>query len=330
MTIEPIQRRRRAVGTQILKILGPARGQVRGEKIRRAVVYQMAPGISALKLQSRQTGIKPALNDQALVRADLDDAALVEHQDAVAGQHGRQPMRDHQRGAALHQPRQRHLHQRLALGVERGGRFVEQQQRGLAKDRPGDGDALALAAGQRDAALADRRVVALRQRTDENGGGGVLGRPFDLGVGGVGPAEADVVAHAHAEDRGVLRDQCDVAAQLRRIGVGQPHAVERHRAGLRIVEAQYQVEDRALAGAGGPDDRDLLAGLDAERHAVEHVGFRPRRIGEAHGVECDLGARTLRQRHRVRGRADLGNKGKDLHEPLGGPRRLRQLAPDLA
>ena len=112
-----------------------------------------------------------------------------------------------------------------------------------------------------------------------------------------GPAEADVVAHAHAEDRGVLRHQRDVAAQLRRIGVGQPHAVERHRAGLRIVEAQDQVEDRALAGAGGADDGDLLAGLDAKRHAVEHVGLRPRRIGEAHRVERDLGARPLRQRH---------------------------------
>jgi hypothetical protein len=55
---------------------------------------------------------------------------------------------------------QRRLHQRLALGIERGGRLVEQQQRRVAQDRARDRDALALAARQRDAALADRRVVA--------------------------------------------------------------------------------------------------------------------------------------------------------------------------
>ena len=48
------------------------------------------------------------------------------------------------------------LHQRFALGIERGGRLVEQEQRRLAQNGARDGDALALAARQRDAALADR------------------------------------------------------------------------------------------------------------------------------------------------------------------------------
>jgi hypothetical protein len=34
------------------------------------------------------------------------------------------------------------------LGVEGGGRLVEQQHLGLERQRPGDGDALLLAAGQ--------------------------------------------------------------------------------------------------------------------------------------------------------------------------------------
>ena len=48
----------------------------------------------------------------------------------------------------------------LAFGVERRGRLVEQQQRRVAQNGARDGDALALAARQRDAALADRRVEA--------------------------------------------------------------------------------------------------------------------------------------------------------------------------
>ena len=96
----------------------------------------------------------------------------------------------------LHQSFQRLLHQRLALGVERGGRLVEQQQRRLAQDRARNRDALALAAGKRDAALADRRIEALRHARDEFGGARSLRRPLDLGVARAGAPEADVLAHA--------------------------------------------------------------------------------------------------------------------------------------
>ena len=63
----------------------------------------------------------------------------------------------------LHQAVERVLHGALALRVERRGRLVEEQDRRVLEDRAGDGDALALAAGQRHAALADLGVVALRQ-----------------------------------------------------------------------------------------------------------------------------------------------------------------------
>ena len=83
------------------------------------------------------------------------------HQDAVGLQHGRQAVGDDDGGAALHQMLERRLHQRLAFGVERRGRLVEQQDRRVAQDGAGNGDALALAAGQRHAAFADLGVVAL-------------------------------------------------------------------------------------------------------------------------------------------------------------------------
>ena len=54
------------------------------------------------------------------------------------------------------------LHRALALGVERAGRLVEEEHRGVAQDGAGDGQPLALAAGQHHAALADVGVVALR------------------------------------------------------------------------------------------------------------------------------------------------------------------------
>ena len=57
---------------------------------------------------------------------------------------------------------QRLLHGQLAFRIERAGRLVEQQDGRIAQDGAGERDALALAAGQRHAALAEPRCVALR------------------------------------------------------------------------------------------------------------------------------------------------------------------------
>ena len=74
-----------------------------------------------------------------------------------------QPVRDHQRGAVLAQLGDRFLHMPLGFGIERCGRLVEQDDRRILDQRARDRDALALAAGELQAVLADRRVVAVRE-----------------------------------------------------------------------------------------------------------------------------------------------------------------------
>ena len=128
-----------------------------------------------------------------------------------------------------------------------------------------------------------RRLVALRQRADE------LGRRRRCSA-----ARSISASLASGRPKRMLsRDSCakiavscGTSAMCRRTSCGSasrrstPSNVTVPR--LRIVEPQDQVKDRALAGARGADDRDLLAGLDAKRHVVEHVGLGPRRIGKAH------------------------------------------------
>ncbi len=63
--------------------------------------------------------------------------------------------------------RQRELDLLLGRGVDRRGRVVEDQDPRVGEDRARDRDPLALAARQRQPALADHRVVALGQRLDE-------------------------------------------------------------------------------------------------------------------------------------------------------------------
>ena len=113
------------------------------------------------------------------------------------------------RGAALGELLERLLDRALGLDVERAGRLVEHEHGRVAQDRAGDRDALLLAAGEAEAALADDGVVAVGQPGDRvvdlGGAGGLL----DLLVAGVRPREAQVLAHGGVEQVGLLRDDAD-------------------------------------------------------------------------------------------------------------------------
>lgn len=141
------------------------------------------------------------------------------------------------------------LHQLFALGVEGAGGLVQQEDRGLAHQGAGDGQALALAARQGLGALADRGVEALGQGREEAGGLGRVGGGAHLLVGRVGAAKADVVHRRAREQRRVLGDQSHAGADLGGFGVAQVHAVQKDATALGIIEAQEKPQDGALARA---------------------------------------------------------------------------------
>ena len=156
-------------------------------------------------------------------------------------------------------------HEPLGLGVERRGRLVEDQDRRVADHRPRDADALALAAGERIAALADHRVVAVRHPRDELVGVGELGRGDDLLLGRVGAPIGDVLADRAVEEHRLLQHEADLASAATRACrslMSLPSISTRPPVG--IVEARNQAHDRRFAAAGRPDDPDHLARLDRE------------------------------------------------------------------
>ena len=73
-----------------------------------------------------------------------------------------------------------------------GERVVQDQDPRIAQQRPGDGGALLLAAGERDAALAHHRLVAVRKAFDIAGQPGQFGGVADLLPRGALHAERDV------------------------------------------------------------------------------------------------------------------------------------------
>ena len=113
-------------------------------------------------------------------RAAIDDPPGLHHDDLVGERDRRQPVGDDERRPAVHRLAQPALDRLLGGRVDRRGGVVEDQDPRLGDQRPGDRDPLALAAGERQPALADDRVVAVGQAGDEVVGLGAARRELDL------------------------------------------------------------------------------------------------------------------------------------------------------
>ena len=91
----------------------------------------------------------------------------------------------------------------------------------------------------------------------------------------------------------------------------QVDAAEGDDALLRVVEAHEELRERGLPGAGRPDEREMLARRDRERHARDGGGAAAVREGDVVGGE----RRACRQRQRAAAhRHRLGEQARDLRE----------------
>ena len=217
--------------------------------------------------------INAAALDQFRVRAGLNDAALVQHDNHVRVENGGEPVRDANGRAALHQFVERGLHGAFGFGVERAGGFIQNQNRRVLQNGAGDGEALALAAGKGNAFFADDGVETLRLLRDEVVGIGVTRGFDDFCVRRAEAAQLDVPADGVVEQNGFLRDDGDLVPQVARGNVAQIHAADFDRAALRVVKTQEQIGQRGFAGAAGADQRDQLAGFDGKVDVSQHRLF---------------------------------------------------------
>jgi len=76
-----------------------------------------------------QLAIKPLAAHENVGRAVLNDAAGLQHHDAVEIAHRGQPMGDGDHGAPVHQMTERLADRLFGFGIERGGRFIEEDER---------------------------------------------------------------------------------------------------------------------------------------------------------------------------------------------------------
>ena len=219
--------------------------------------------------------------EDRLGRAEFDDAAEIHHAQPVRHvPHHRQVVADEQIGQA--EPCLQVAHQvedlRLHRHVQRRGGFVADQEFRLARQRAGDRDALALAAGElvRVFVAVGRRQPDLRQQRARPGR--AVPPPADDAEGA--DRLGDDVAHPPARvQRGVrvLEDHVHPPAQVRlRAGGGQRLALEADFAGARRVEPHGEARDGRLAAAGLADQRQRRAARDGEGHGVHRAQQLPR------------------------------------------------------
>ena len=240
-------------------------------------------------------------------------------------------MGDDERRAPRHHLAQRRLDGLLRRRVDRGRRVVEDEDARVGEQRPGDRDALALAAGEREAALADARVVAVGQLGHEAGGLGALGGALDLRAGGVRAAVGDVVVDGGAEQERVVGDHRDGAAQRGEVDLPHVGAVDAHRAGRDVVEAGEELHERRLAGARPAHEGHGRPRLHDE---VDVAQRGPGRLRVAEGDAGELHpAAPRRQRRRARRAHDPRRAVEQLEQPrargrraLGHPQRDAELA----
>ena len=203
--------------------------------------------------------------------AGLHAAAL--HVDDLVGEFdGGAAVGDHDDGGcsvAFAQPGQ---DLRLDLRVHGRGGVVHDEQARAAYDGAGQGEALALSAGERGALLPEAGVQAPVEFGDESVGAGQAQGGPHLGVVDTGCFEGDVVADGVLEDEGALGDEGGVGGDLVAGQVAYVHPVVADGAVVGVDQAHEQGGEGGLARAGGADDGDGAAGGDVEVEAVEDGG----------------------------------------------------------
>ena len=221
--------------------------------------------------------------------AAFHDAPLFQHKDGVGMQDGRQPVGD-QDGDALAFVRQRAhrgAHLLLRQRIEGRGRFVENQQGRLADQCARDRQALAFAARELHAHLADDGVEARVRFFQQIAARGLLHGGDDVGVAGVGFDEFHVLAQGAGKQVGFLGHETDLAARQVEAQRAGRHAVVTDRAGRRRVQPDQQFDQGRLAGAGRADESDGLSQRGRERHIGQGV-VRRAAVPKAHLLERHL------------------------------------------
>src|SRR5437867_962923 len=122
-------------------------------------------------------------------------------------------MSHHKRGSPFYQFQQSGLQSLLGHRIDRAGGFIEDENPRIGDDRANKTDELALALRQAGAALANMRVIALRQPLDELMRTQSPGDLDDLWPGGLRTRVQEILQNGAAEQEIILKHNAHLLMQ---------------------------------------------------------------------------------------------------------------------
>jgi len=141
----------------------------------------------------------------------------VQHGNAVSVTDSRDAVGDEDGGASAHDFAQVVEDFVFRVGVDAGESVVEDEDAGAAQEGAGNGGALFLASGERDAAFAYGSAVAFGEAFDILRDVGSLGGGFDVVERGFAIfcvyAKRDIFANGRAKQKRLLRHKADLPSQ---------------------------------------------------------------------------------------------------------------------
>src|SRR5215213_9515245 len=201
----------------------------------------------------------------------FDYPAVLQNQDEVRASHGVKVVGNDQGRLSGNEAIQGFLHLRLALDVEASHRLVQDQDRCVADDGPGDGYPLALPSGEGVAPLTYYALVTIFEVHNEVVGVGCFGGLDNLFRGSVQLAIGNVLLDRGAEEDRVLEDDPDLLAQGLELVVLYVSPIDPDGAASGFVQAEDQADEGRLAGSRSADQRHPLAGKDVKGDAFEDL-----------------------------------------------------------
>ena len=159
--------------------------------------------------------------------------------------------------------------------------------RGIANQGAGYGCALFLAAGERDAALADQCSVLIGKLSISVAMLAASAAQRTSSSLAFCDAEGDVLANGFAEQKSFLRHEADIAAQVGERIFANRLAVDQHRTGRSVVNARDQSYQRRLSRTGGSDDCETGASGNSQ---IDVMQDRSSVVREIQVAEFDVAA----------------------------------------
>src|SRR5690606_25621953 len=148
----------------------------------RAALLGIRRGAVLHELELVEARVEAAALEELAVRPLLAQLAPVEDEDAVGVLDGGEAVGDDDGGAAAHEGVERVLDLALERGVDGAGGLVEDEDERVEGEGACEGEELALADGEGDAALADGLSVAVGEPLDEAVGADAGGGRADAGL----------------------------------------------------------------------------------------------------------------------------------------------------